>query len=226
MSDCCEVRRIPHEQRRMLQIVLGINVAMFLTESLAGLLAHSTALFADSIDMLADAIVYGFSLYAISRGIAWQARVALLKGGMMAAFGIGVFLQAVVKILHGLTPTVEVMGVVGTLALAANVLCLALLRPRRDDDVNMRSAWVCSRNDVVGNLGVLAAAGAVSVTGSPWPDVLVGLAVAALFGRSAARVIREAAPAAVPRVKGLRLASPPDRPGVTRAVAEASEDVE
>jgi Co/Zn/Cd efflux system component len=192
MDDCCEVREIPRDQRRTLQIVLLINVVMFVTESVAGVLAHSTALFADSLDMLGDAIVYGFSLYVIGRGIAWQARAALLKGLIMAAFGIGLLVQVAFKIASGVTPTVEVMGVVGTLAFAANLGCLALLWRRRGDDINMRSAWICSRNDVIGNAAVLVAAGAVAVTGSPWPDIVIGLLVASVFGRSAVQVVRDA----------------------------------
>jgi len=192
MDDCCEIREVPREQRRVLHMVLWINVAMFLVESIAGILGHSTALFADSIDMLGDAIVYGFSLYVISRGLLWPTRAALLKGVIMAAFGIGVLVQVAVKIARGLTPAVEVMGVVGLLAFAANLFCLILLWRRRGDDINMRSAWVCSRNDVVGNAGVLVAAGLVALTGSPWPDIVIGLFVAAVFGHSAVRVIREA----------------------------------
>ena len=192
MDECCEVREIPREQRRTLQIVLLINAVMFLTESVAGVLAHSTALFADSLDMLGDAIVYGFSLYVIGRGIAWQARAALLKGLIMAAFGIGLLVQVAFKITSGVTPTVEVMGLVGTLAFAANLGCLALLWRRRGDDINMRSAWICSRNDVIGNAAVLVAAGAVAVTGSPWPDIVIGLLVASVFGRSAVQVVRDA----------------------------------
>jgi Co/Zn/Cd efflux system component len=192
MDECCEVREIPREQRRTLQIVLLINAVMFLTEAVAGVLAHSTALFADSLDMLGDAIVYGFSLYVIGRVIAWQARAALLKGLVMAAFGIGLLVQVAFKITSGVTPTVEVMGVVGTLAFAANLGCLALLWRRRGDDINMRSAWICSRNDVIGNAAVLVAAGAVAVTGSPWPDIVIGLLVASVFGRSAVQVVRDA----------------------------------
>ena len=192
MDECCEVREIPREQRRVLHVVLWINAAMFLIESTAGVLAHSTALFADSIDMLGDAIVYGFSLYVIGRGIVWQARAARLKGIVMAAFGVGVLVQVAVKITQGLTPTVEVMSAVGALAFAANLYCLALLWRRRGDDINMRSAWICSRNDVIGNAAVLVAAGAVAATGSPWPDIVIGLLVAAVFGRSAVQVLRAA----------------------------------
>ena len=192
MDECCEVREIPREQRRVLHVVLWINVAMFLVESVAGVLGHSTALLADSVDMLGDAIVYGFSLYVVGRGLMWQARAAVLKGVIMAAFAVGVLLQVVVKIVRGLPPIVEVMGVVGLLAFAANVLCLVLLWRRRGDDINMRSAWVCSRNDVAGNAGVLVAAGAVALTGSPWPDIAIGLLLAVMFGHSAVRVIRDA----------------------------------
>ncbi|MGH7304646.1 MAG: cation transporter [Candidatus Rokuibacteriota bacterium] len=192
MDECCEVREIPLAQRRVLYVVLGINAAMFLAESVAGVLAHSTALFADSIDMLGDALVYGFSLYAIGRDVVWKARAALLKGILMAAFGVGVLAQVAVKIARGLTPTVEVMGAVGVLAFAANLGCLALLWRRRGDDVNMRSAWLCSRNDVIGNAAVLVAAVAVALTGSPWPDIVVGLLVASVFGRSAVQVVRDA----------------------------------
>jgi Co/Zn/Cd efflux system component len=192
MTDCCGVTEVADRQRRVLHVVLRINAAMFLAESAAGLLAHSAALLADSVDMLGDAIVYGFSLYVVARGSMWQARAALLKGVVMAAFGAGVLVRVALKIVYGLAPTVEVMGVVGFLAFVANLFCLVVLRERRGDDINMRSAWICSRNDVVGNAAVLVAAGAVALTGSPWPDIVVGLAVAALFSSSAVRVLREA----------------------------------
>src|SRR5262245_17038202 len=197
MDECCEVREVPREQRRLLHVVLWINAAMFLIESVAGVLAHSTALFADSIDMLGDAIVYGFSLYVIGLGVVWQARAALLKGVVMAAFCVGLLVQVALKIAHGLTPTVEVMGAVGLMAFVANVACLALLWSRRGDDVNMRSAWICSRNDVIGNAAVLVAAVAVVATGSPWPDIVIGVLMVSVFGRSAAQVIREASRAIV-----------------------------
>jgi Co/Zn/Cd efflux system component len=176
----------------VLRAVLGINTGMFLLESAAGVLAHSTALFADSVDMLGDAVVYGFSLYVVARGPVWQARAALLKGIIMAAFVAGILVQVGLKIVYGLQPVAEVMGAVGLLALAANLLCLGLLRARRGDDLNMRSAWLCSRNDVVGNAAVLVAAALVALSGSPWPDTVVGLSLAAMFSRSAVQIVREA----------------------------------
>jgi Co/Zn/Cd efflux system component len=193
MTECCEFTAdFTGRQRRVLHIVLWINVAMFLAESTAGLLAHSTALLADSVDMLGDAIVYGFSLYVAGRGSVWQARGAMLKGVIMAAFGAGVLIEVATKLIVGVVPVAEAMGAMGIVALAANVACLALLWRRRADDINMRSAWTCSLNDVAGNVGVMLAAVGVALTWQAWPDIAVGMLIAALFVTSAVRVIREA----------------------------------
>jgi Co/Zn/Cd efflux system component len=192
MDACCAAITVLERQRRVFRVVLWINIAMFLLEAVAGMVSYSTALLADSVDMLGDAIVYGFSLYVSCRGTIWQARAAILKGLIMAAFGVGVLVQVIVKVLHGIVPSADVMGVIGVLALAANVFCLMLLWQHRGDDINMRSAWVCSRNDVIGNVGVLVAAVGVTLTGSAWPDIVIGLLVAAVFTRSAILVIRDA----------------------------------
>ena len=192
MRDCCDFSEVPVRQRRTLHVVLWINAGMFVVEFGAGLLAQSTALLADSVDMLGDALVYGFSLYVVGRPVLWQRRAALLKGAIMAAFGILVLVQVIIKVFGAVVPAPGVMGGVGMLALAANTLCLFLLRRRRSDDINMQSAWLCSRNDVVANGGVLIAAAAVALSGSMWPDIVVGLAITAIFVTSAARVIRTA----------------------------------
>jgi Co/Zn/Cd efflux system component len=192
MDECCAVIRVSERQRRVFHIVLWINITMFLLEAVAGMLSYSTALVADSVDMLGDAIVYGFSIYVIGRGTIWQARAAILKGLIMAAFGVGVLVQVIVMVLNGLVPSAEVMGLVGVLALTANVFCLMLLWRHRAEDINMRSAWVCSRNDVIGNVGVLVGAVGVTLSGSAWPDIVIGLLLAAVFSRSAILVIREA----------------------------------
>jgi Co/Zn/Cd efflux system component len=179
-------------QRAILRVVLAINASMFVLEFVAGLLAHSTALLADSVDMLGDAIVYGFSLYVVGRGAIWQARGALLKGAVMAAFGIGVLVEVGLKLARSVTPSAEVMSGVGLLALVANGSVLLFLWRHRADDLNMRSVWLCSRNDVVANAAVLIAALGVAGTGSVWPDIGVGLGIAALFITSAVGIIRAA----------------------------------
>jgi len=193
MRECCEVRaEVPARQRRVLQLVLALNAAMFVVELGAGIRGHSTSLVADSVDMLGDAIVYGASLLALGRGVLWQARVALAKGLIMAAFGIGVLAEVGAKLSRGLMPAADVMGSIGLLALAANVVCLALLWRHRADDLNMRSAFVCSLNDVAGNAGVLLASAGVGLLGSAWPDIAVGLLIAGMFGASAVGVIARA----------------------------------
>lgn len=192
MDECCKVTTISERQRYVVRAVLWINIGMFLLEATAGLLSHSTALLADSADMLSDAIVYGFSLYVIGRGSVWLGRAALLKGIIMATFGMGVLAHVAFKTVHGFVPIAEMMGVVGVIALAANLICLMLLRQHRRDDINMRSAWMCSRNDVMSNAGVLVAALMVYLLDSPWPDIVIGLLIATLFIRSAIAIIREA----------------------------------
>jgi Co/Zn/Cd efflux system component len=197
MADCCsdktcEVQALRGRQSATLKTVLAINAAMFAVELTAGLIAGSVSLVADSLDMLGDALVYGFSLYVIARGTRMKAVSALAKGGIMAAFGLFVLAQAVYQVLVPEVPAYEAIGGIGLLALAANGVCLALLWRHRSDDINMSSVWLCSRNDIIANVSVLFAALGVWATGSGWPDILVGLAIAALFLRSAAHVLRGA----------------------------------
>lgn len=197
MADCCndktcEIEALRDRQSSILKIVLAINAVMFLLELTAGLLAGSVSLIADSLDMLGDALVYGFSIYVVARGARMKAKAALLKGGIMAAFGLFVFGQAVYKMVVPLVPVFEAIGIIGVLALAANSLCLLLLWRHRADDINMSSVWLCSRNDIIANVSVLCAAVGVWLTGSGWPDILVGLGLAALFLRSALFVLRGA----------------------------------
>ena len=194
MADCCndkacEIEALQDRQSSTLKIVLGINAVMFFVELIAGLLAGSVSLIADSLDMLGDALVYGFSIYVIARGARMKAKAALLKGGIMAAFGLFVFGQALYKMIIPQVPVFETIGIIGVLALAANSLCLVLLWRHRADDINMSSVWLCSRNDIIANVSVLGAAMGVWLTGSGWPDILVGLGLAALFLRSALFVL-------------------------------------
>lgn len=197
MTDCCsktscEIEKLRDRQSLTLKLVLAINAVMFLVEFSAGILAASTALLADSLDMLGDTIVYGFSLYVVSRNDAWKAVSAMIKGGIMALFGMFVLGQAVYKVFNPVTPQFEWVGLIGLLALATNTFCLALLWRHRSEDVNMRSVWLCSRNDIIANTSVLFAALGVWIFDSQWPDLFVGLGIAILFIRSALHVFKDA----------------------------------
>lgn len=198
MQGCCDhsdLDRSDARQRRVLQAVLAINAAMFLGEFGAGLAIGSSALLGDSLDMLGDALVYGVSLYALGMGERWSAGSAALKGGAMALFGFFVLIHAAFELMRGTVPHGGAMAGVAALALAANAICFALLYRHRAGDLNMRSSWLCSRNDLIANLGVLLAAALVQVTGTLWPDILVGLAIAGLFLWSAFGVLRQSAAA-------------------------------
>ena len=203
MADhCCsakgeELERLARQagQRRVLVIVLAINAIMFVAEFGAGIVAGSTALMADAVDMFGDAMVYGISLYALSRSERWKGGAALAKGLFILAFGIGILVDVAFKIASGVPPSSTLMLIFGGIALAANLVCLRLLWRFRAQDVNMASTFECSRNDVISNVGVLAAAGAVAAFHSPWPDNAIGTIIAALFLRSSFNVIRSALPA-------------------------------
>lgn len=180
--------------RRVLIVVLVINAVMFVAEFTAGLIAGSAALMADSADMFGDALVYALSLYALDRSDRWRAGAALAKGGFILALGLAVIVQIGVKLAYGVPPETGLMLIFGSVALAANLTCLAMLWRFRADDVNLSSTYECSRNDVIANIGVLAAAGGVAATGAAWPDIAVAVVIAFLFLRSAGRVLREAWP--------------------------------
>lgn len=197
MAGCCEnkceaLAALRKRQRGVLRTVLAINAAMFAIEVVAGVLTRSNSILADSLDMFGDAVVYASSLYVLDRGRVWQGRVAMMKGAIMVLFGLGVLADAAVKALGTKLPTAEGMGIIGFVALAANLYCLFLLTRHREDDINMKSVWICSRNDIVANVGVLIAAGAVAVFESRWPDIVVGAIVAMLFLSSAFGVLRAA----------------------------------
>lgn len=196
MSGCCDdgcaLDRLRERQRGTLWAVLGVNAVMFLVIAGAALYGKSTALLADSIDNLGDALTYGLSLYVVSKGASAKARVALFKGGLILLAAIVVAGQIAYKLFVPSTPIFEVMGAFSLLGLAANSICLALLWRHRHEDVNMSSVWECSRNDIASNLSVLAAAGGVWLVGSGWPDIAVALGLACLLMRSAIRVIASA----------------------------------
>lgn len=201
-EDCCAEKSdtlaqlaANRDQRRVLIAVLIINLAMFAVEFGGGLAARSSALMADSVDMLADAFVYALSLYALGRGARWQAGAAITKGVLILFLGLAVGVEIVDKLVNGVPPSSKLMTLFGGVALAANLTCLALLWRFRNVNVNMSSTFECSRNDVASNLGVLVAASLVGLTSAAWPDILVGTIVAAIFLRSAAHVLRQGIPA-------------------------------
>ncbi len=197
MDNCCEhkadeLAQLRSSQSRVLYIALVINAVMFVVEFSAGWIAASTALLGDSLDMFGDASVYALTLFVLDRSRRARAAAALFKGGFMLLFGVLVVADAIRKVLIQELPAADWMGAVGLLALLANGVCFALLYRHRADDLNMRSTWLCSRNDLFANSSVIIAAGLVAFTNTLWPDIIVGLAIAALFLHSAWQVIRDA----------------------------------
>lgn len=196
MTGCCgttvQFDGLSTAYRRALWTVIAINAAMFAVEVGAGAMSGSMALAADSLDFLADSLTYGLSLWVIGRPIAWRSRAALFKGASLAVMGVGVFAATIWQTFVLGVPEAFVMSGVGLLALAANVVSVLILFRWRDGDANVRSVWLCSRNDAIGNVAVVAAGGAVWLTASGWPDVIVAGAMALLFLKSAAAILRQA----------------------------------
>lgn len=196
MSGCCDngcsLDGLRERQRGTLQIVLGINAVMFVVIALAAFFGRSSALLSDSLDNLGDALTYSLSIYAVSRGTATKAKVALFKGGLIFLAACAVAVQIVSKLISPIVPVFEVMGLFSLFGLAANSLCLFLLWRHRHEDINMSSVWECSRNDIASNLSVFIAAGVVWFTGSGWPDIVVASCLVLLLMRSAIRVITSA----------------------------------
>jgi Co/Zn/Cd efflux system component len=178
--------------RRILWIALAINLAMFAVEIGAGIAAQSASLLADSLDFLGDAANYGISLFVLGMVLKWRARAALLKAASMAAFGIWVAGTTIHHAVAGTVPEAQVMGLVGALAFAANLGVAGLLYRWREGDSNMRSVWICTRNDAVGNLAVLAAAAGVFGSGTGWPDYVVAAIMSGLALWGSVQVLRQA----------------------------------
>lgn len=196
MSDSCcgcgkaiDVAALEARQRRVLSIVLAINAATFLLMIAAAWYSHSTSLLSGSLDNLGDAATYALSLMVVGASTRAKARVALFKGLLILAAAVAVVAQIGWRLAHPAVPVFETMGVIGLLNLGANLICLRLLTPYRSGDVNLASAWECSRNDVYEGLAVLLAAAGVWLFGAGWPDLLVGAALLLLFLRSAWRVL-------------------------------------
>jgi Co/Zn/Cd efflux system component len=200
MAECCcppPLNLDPHRgnqaYRRVLWAVLAINAVMFAVEIGAGLAAGSASLQADALDFLGDSANYAISLFVVGLALRYRAMAALLKGATMGVLGLWVIGTVVWHALHGTLPSAFTMGTVGLAALVANVASFGLLWAYRTGDANMRSAWICTRNDVLGNVAVLLAAVGVFGTGTGWPDVIVAAIMAALALQGAGVVIRRAA---------------------------------
>ncbi len=178
--------------RRVLWAVIAINATMFAVEMTAGLAAGSMALRADALDFLGDTLTYGMSLAVIGRAARLRSAAALVKGATLGLLGLWVLGTALVAALDPGTPHAPTIGAVGFAALAANVVSALLLMRWRDGDANVRSVWLCSRNDAIGNVAVIGAAGTVWWTGTAWPDLAVAVAMAAIFLHSAWRILEQA----------------------------------
>jgi Co/Zn/Cd efflux system component len=200
MADCCSTppplnpdhhRANAAAYRRILWVVLAINAVMFMVEIGAGLVAGSASLQADALDFLGDAANYAISLIVVGMALRYRATAALAKGVTMGLFGLWVIGTVVWHAVHGTLPSAFTMGAVGIAALAANAASFGLLWAYRSGDANMRSAWICTRNDVLGNLAVLVAALGVFGTGTGWPDIIVAAVMAALALQGATIVVRQ-----------------------------------
>ena len=178
--------------RRILWIALAVNLAMFGVEVGAGLAAQSVSLLADSLDFLGDAANYGISLFVLGMALQWRARASLVKAASMGAFGLWVAVTTIQHAVAGTVPAAPVMGAIGALAFAANLGVAALLYRWREGDSNMRSVWICTRNDAIGNLAVLAAAAGVFGSGTGWPDYLVAAIMSGLALWGAVQVLLHA----------------------------------
>ena len=177
--------------RRVLWIVIAINAAMFVVEMVAGQLAGSQALQADALDFLGDSVTYAISLIVIGMPLMWRARAALFKGISLGLMGLWVLGSTLYHVLILGVPQAEIMGAIGLLAFTANIVSVLLLMKYRDGDANVRSVWLCSRNDAIGNLAVVVAASGVWATNTAWPDLIVAGIMASLFLWSATQIIMQ-----------------------------------
>jgi len=194
-ADCCgdgvRFEGLSPDYKRRLWIVIAINASMFLVEMAAGALAGSQALRADALDFLGDAMTYGISLAVIGTAIQIRARAAVLKALSLTVMALWVLGSTAYHVLVLGVPRAEVMGVIGILALAANAASVLILMRYKDGDANVRSVWLCSRNDAIGNVAVMIAALAVWGTATKWPDLLVAAIMAGLFLYSSIQILRQ-----------------------------------
>ena len=195
MSSCCGTTAQEHidkAQRRLLWTVLVLNGVMFFVEFITGWLAQSSGLIADSLDMLADTLVYAVSLYAVGKAIKYKANAAIFNGTLQTVLALMVLADVLQRLIFGSQPNANMMLWVAGLALVVNVLCFALLYSSRNGDINIRASWICSRNDMLMNTGVISSALLVAQLDMAWPDLLIATVIALIVLRSAIRIIRDA----------------------------------
>ena len=193
MTDCgCELEAANDEQRQTLRVVLAINAAMFVIEIVAGVLAGSTGLIADSLDMLADASVYAISLYAVGRAANIRTRAATASGVLQIVLGLGVLIEAIRRFIGGGEPIGVAMMTMGVIALTANAICLRLIAKHKGGDVNFRASYIFSANDVIANIGVIVSGLLVLLLGSQLPDLTIGVIIAAVVVRGGFKILGEA----------------------------------
>jgi Co/Zn/Cd efflux system component len=193
MSGCgCEVEIKDQSQRQVLYWLLGINATMFVIEMGIGLFADSTALIADSLDMLADAVVYGVALYAIGKSLLHKANAARISGYFQMALGLLIIIDILRRSIYGSEPVSGLMMSMGAIALVANVICLVIIRKEKNDEVHMRASWIFSANDVIANLGVIFAGVLVFWLDSRWPDLIIGVIVSCVVLRGAKMILKDA----------------------------------
>jgi cation diffusion facilitator family transporter len=190
-NKCDSLKSLADKQRKVLWSVLLINAFMFFVEYFWGIYAHSQALMADSLDMLGDALAYASTLYVIGMSNFAKARSSQFKAWLMIVLGLSVFAKTLYSFYYGHSPKDHIMLVVAFVALIANAFCLWLLTKHKNDDINFRSVWICSRNDIISNSSVLFAAFLVGYFKSAWPDILVGFLIAALFLKSAFGILTD-----------------------------------
>lgn len=195
-GSCCSSSKkfdgMDPKYKQILWIVIAINAAMFAVEMFGGALAGSQALKADALDFLGDALTYGISLWAIGKSLSIRANAALFKGLSLLVMGAWVFFSTVYQFFILQAPAAPLMGGIAVMALVANVASVLLLMRYKDGDANVRSVWLCSRNDAISNVLVILASVAVFVTASAWPDLIVAVVMAFIFTRSALQIIKQA----------------------------------
>lgn len=191
MADCGCRDGIEHAERKTLWLLLLINGLMFFVESTAGVWAESTGLLSDSLDMLADALVYAIALYAVGRAAIIKSRAATFSGWIQIILGVGVLVEVVRRLIVGSEPISVLMIVVGSVALVANLVCLLLLRKHRSGEVHMRASWIFSTNDVIANFGVVLSGCIVMATGSRIPDLFIGTIVSLVVIRGGHQILNE-----------------------------------